>query len=523
MRIAIVGGNGTVGAEAARELERRGHEVRVLSRRAPRYPVDLRDGSGLAAALDGVEVVVDAANGDRKVLVDGTARLLRAAREAGVRHHVGVSIVGVDRVGGRYYKAKLAQEAGDPRESGVPWTIVRATQFHTLVARTFAASAKLGIVPSAAIPMQPVDPREVGRVLAETAEAEPSLAITQFAGPEVAQRARAGAALAARRRARTPSRCALPVHARAARRRADEPGRVARQGDLRRSGWRRHDATLAERFEALRPGLLRLAYGQLGSLAESEDVVQEAWLRLQRVDADEIRDLKGWLTTAVSRLALDTLRSARVRREAYVGPWLPEPVVEEPGPAERAGIAEDLSLALLVVLESLSASERVAFVLHDIFGYEFKEVAAVLDATPQAARQQASRARRAVEARRPRFPATREQQRDGPRGLRPGGAGGRPRAPGRAAAPRRRLHQPTAAGTSTAARKPIVGAERVARAMRALTKAGAAEVAIVDVNGMPGVLAVGGAASRPWSASPSTTAGSWPSTRMRNPDKLRLP
>jgi uncharacterized protein YbjT (DUF2867 family) len=116
--------------------------------------------------------------------VDGTARLLRAAKEAGVRHHIGVSIVGVDRVGGRYYKAKLAQEE-EIRRSGVPWTIVRATQFHTLVARTFAASAKLGVVPSAKLPLQPVDAREVGRALAETAEAEPSRAITQFAGPEV--------------------------------------------------------------------------------------------------------------------------------------------------------------------------------------------------------------------------------------------------------------------------------------------------------------------------------------------------
>ena len=97
------------------------------------------------------------------------------------RHHVGVSIVGIDRVGGRYYKAKLDQEAEIVR-SGLPWTIVRATQFHTLVARTFAASARIGVLPAMRVPLQPVDPREVGRVLADTAEAEPSRAITQFAG-----------------------------------------------------------------------------------------------------------------------------------------------------------------------------------------------------------------------------------------------------------------------------------------------------------------------------------------------------
>jgi uncharacterized protein YbjT (DUF2867 family) len=184
MNVAIVGGTGTVGAEAARELTARGHEVRVLSRHAPEYPVDLKDGSGLARALAGVEVVVDASQGGREVLVEGTRRLVRAELDAGVRHHVGVSIVGIDRVGGPYYKAKLDQEA-EIAASGVPWTIVRATQFHTLVARTFAASARVGVVPSVRVPLQPVDPREVGRVLAETAEAEPSLAITQFAGPEV--------------------------------------------------------------------------------------------------------------------------------------------------------------------------------------------------------------------------------------------------------------------------------------------------------------------------------------------------
>jgi uncharacterized protein YbjT (DUF2867 family) len=235
MRIAIVGGTGTVGAEAARELERRGHEVRVLSRKS-QFPVDLTDGSGLAAALDGVEVVVDAANGKRKVLVDGTARLLRAAKEAGVRHFVGVSIVGIDRVGGRYYKTKLAQEALI-KQSGIPWTLVRATQFHPFLAKTFAASAKFGIVPCLKFPMQPVDPREVGRVLAETAEAEPALAITQFAGPEVVT----GCELARQWRQTTSSR-AVPVRL--------PVTRALRAGGLTNPGARRGSVTFDKWLEA---------------------------------------------------------------------------------------------------------------------------------------------------------------------------------------------------------------------------------------------------------------------------------
>jgi uncharacterized protein YbjT (DUF2867 family) len=184
MKIAIVGGTGTVGVEAARELTARGHDVRVLCRHAPEYPVDLTAGSGLERALEGVEVVVDAAQGRRDVLVEGARRLLAAELAAGVHHHIGVSIVGVDRVGGRYYKVKLAQEAEIAR-SGVPWTIVRATQFHQLLAGWFAAGARLGVLPALRVPLQPVDPIEVGRVLADTAEAEPSRSITQFAGPEV--------------------------------------------------------------------------------------------------------------------------------------------------------------------------------------------------------------------------------------------------------------------------------------------------------------------------------------------------
>jgi RNA polymerase sigma-70 factor (ECF subfamily) len=249
---------------------------------------------------------------------------------------------------------------------------------------------------------------------------------------------------------------------------------------------------LADRFEALRPRLLRLAYGHLGSMAEAEDVLQDAWLRLQRVDAEEIRDLQGWLTTVVSRLALDALRSARVRREAYVGPWLPEPVVGEPGPEGRVEQAEEVSLALLVVLESLSASERIAFVLHDVFGYSFDEVSAALGTSSASARQHASRARKAVEARRPRFPATPEQQHEVVVAFARAAAGGDVDG-------LLELLDPDVVFTSdgggrvVALRKPIEGAERVARLAKGLATRGIAAGTrweIVDVNGMPGWLGV---------------------------------
>jgi RNA polymerase sigma-70 factor (ECF subfamily) len=277
--------------------------------------------------------------------------------------------------------------------------------------------------------------------------------------------------------------------------------------------------TTAERFQALRPRLLRIAYGQLGSLAEAEDVVQDAWLRLQRVDVDEIRDLEAFLITTVSRLGLDALKSARVRREAYVGPWLPEPIVStEPDPADLAVRGEDVSLALLVVLESLSAAERTAFVLHDVFGYAFDEVAATLGTTPAAARQQASRARKAVEARRPRLPATPDQQREiivaFTTAAREGDLDGLVA-----------LLHPDAVLTSdgggivNAARKPVAGAERVARAITALGRD--AEMALVDVNGMPGLAGHGR------DGVPSVVAFTIDDGRItridfqRNPEKLR--
>lgn len=176
------------------------------------------------------------------------------------------------------------------------------------------------------------------------------------------------------------------------------------------------DERVAAEFDALRPYLLRVAYSHLGSIGEAEDVVQESWLRLSGAERAKIRDLRAWLTTVVSRLALDALTSARARRERYVGPWLPEPVIgtEGPGadPASRVDLDESVSMALLIVLEALSPAERSAFLLHDVFGYSFSEVARIVRRTPQATRQLATRARHAVEARRPRYPAADDEQRE---------------------------------------------------------------------------------------------------------------
>ncbi len=171
---------------------------------------------------------------------------------------------------------------------------------------------------------------------------------------------------------------------------------------------------LARSFEANRPRLLRVAYTMTGSLAEAEDCVQEAWLRLRGLDDPAtVRDLAAWLTTTVGRLALDALGSARARREHYVGTWLPEPLVEARShdPADRVTLDETVSMALLVVLERLSPAERTAFVLHDVFGVPFREIAALVGRSPAAVRQLASRGRRRIEGGRPRTPATAAEQR----------------------------------------------------------------------------------------------------------------
>jgi RNA polymerase sigma factor (sigma-70 family) len=155
---------------------------------------------------------------------------------------------------------------------------------------------------------------------------------------------------------------------------------------------------LAERFEERRTRLKAVAYRMLGSLSEADDAVQEAWLRLSRTD-EEIDNLDAWLTTVVARVCLNTLRSRQARHEVELGPRVPEPIVDPEGgtePEHEALLADSVGLALLVVLETLSPAERLAFVLHDVFAVPFDEIAPIIDRSPDAARQLASRARRRV-------------------------------------------------------------------------------------------------------------------------------
>src|SRR2546422_4147076 len=157
---------------------------------------------------------------------------------------------------------------------------------------------------------------------------------------------------------------------------------------------------LAERFEANRTHLRAVAYRMLGSLSEADDAVQEAWLKLSRAETSGVENLGGWLTTVVARVCLDMLRSRRSRREDPLGAHLPEPIVsrgEGSNPEREALIADSVGLALLVVLETLSPPERVAFVLHDLFDLPFDEIAPIVGRSPAAARQLASRARRRVQ------------------------------------------------------------------------------------------------------------------------------
>ncbi|MFG3256520.1 RNA polymerase sigma-70 factor [Streptomyces sp. NPDC048172] len=171
------------------------------------------------------------------------------------------------------------------------------------------------------------------------------------------------------------------------------------------------DATRTAEFEELRPLLFSIAYRILGSVTEAEDAVQDAWLRWEAT-ATRPDSTKAFLSAVVTRISIDVLRSARVRREEYVGPWFPEPLLEDPyqDPERSAELADSLSMAALLLLERLSPLERAVFVLREVFGFGFPDIASAVDRSEAACRQLAVRARRHMDAGRPRFEADREER-----------------------------------------------------------------------------------------------------------------
>jgi RNA polymerase sigma-70 factor (ECF subfamily) len=277
--------------------------------------------------------------------------------------------------------------------------------------------------------------------------------------------------------------------------------------------------TSTERFAQARPRLLRLAYSELGDVGEAEDVVQEAWLRLQRTEAETIENLDGWLTTVVARLALDRLRSARARRESYVGPWLPEPVVSE-DPADRVTLDESVSYALLTVLEQLSPAERTAFLLHDVFDMPFDEIGEVVGRTPDAVRQLASRARRHVRSESPRFTSSRDEHERVVRAFAQAVAEGNLEDLVAVLDPDV-VWTSDGGGRAVAARKPMRGRLRVARTWRTFGRKARKPPIEVMLNGRLGLVLQSGDGNR---SAISLVVGDGRITRIdtiRNPDKLR--
>ena len=245
--------------------------------------------------------------------------------------------------------------------------------------------------------------------------------------------------------------------------------------------------------DELRPLLFSLAYRMVGAVSEAEDLVQEAFLRLHRA-GNEIESAKAFLTTVVTRLAIDHLRSARVRREAYVGPWLPEPLVDQPvpGPAQRVEEAETLSLAFMALIERLSPVERAVYLLHELFGYGHDEIAEVVGKTSAASRQILVRAHAHVERGRPRFePSRPEREALLARFLdacRAGDVGALVELLAADA-----TSYADGGGRARATRLPIYGAEKVARLWASIAdpaRSGAYSLRRADVNGQPGAVAV---------------------------------
>ncbi|MFI6728040.1 RNA polymerase sigma-70 factor [Streptomyces sp. R-74717] len=256
--------------------------------------------------------------------------------------------------------------------------------------------------------------------------------------------------------------------------------------------------TATDVFEDHRPVLTGVAYRMLGRIADAEDVVQEAWLRWSSASREQVREPRAFLVRITTRLAIDRLRQVQSRHEAYVGPWLPEPLVTDFGPAvpdtaEQAVLADSVSVAVLVVLESLSPLERAVFVLREAFGFPYAEIAATLDRTEAAVRQLAGRARHHVEERKPRYDVDPAQRRDLTERFLAAAAGGDIEELLALLAPDVRLVGDSG-GKSKAPLRVIESADKVGRFLIAVAhnQAQDLDMRFLELNGAPGLLVLSG-------------------------------
>jgi RNA polymerase sigma-70 factor (ECF subfamily) len=280
-------------------------------------------------------------------------------------------------------------------------------------------------------------------------------------------------------------------------------------------------------FEEHRPVLLGVAYRMLGRVADAEDVVQEAWLRWSGADRSVVREPRGYLVRITTRLAIDRLRQVKARGETYVGPWLPEPFMTDfadtvEDTAERAVLADSVSLALLVVLESLSPLERAVFVLREAFGYPYAEIAAMLERGEPAVRQLAGRARKHVEERRPRYDVDPAQRRDLTERFLAAAVDGDLEGLMSLLAPDVRLVGDSG-GKAKAPLRPLETADKVGRFIVGVAQKGLPDLSIrfLEINGAPAVLALSG--DKPDSVYQVDVVDGRIQALyiIRNPDKLR--
>lgn len=253
---------------------------------------------------------------------------------------------------------------------------------------------------------------------------------------------------------------------------------------------------VARQFEQHRGYLMAVAYRMLGTLADAEDAVQETYLRFARVQVEEIQEPRGWLTTVLSRVCLDSIGSARSRREQYVGPWLPEPLVDRGldlppapmAPEDRVTLDESVSMAMLVLLESLSPPERTALILHDVLGLSYRDVAETLGRSEVACRQLVSRARGHVREKAPRFTVDAAQQNAAVSAFLEACADGRVETLVDVLAPDVVLRSDGGGLVRGVARHPVVGADNVARLLLGVASKHAALPWVRRVNGGSGVV-----------------------------------